>query len=101
MKGKFPAELESNIDKAINHLINKKKVNGISGDCGFMMYYQNHIRNHPLTHVPVFMSALAQLPAVACAYGPEEIIIVLTAEAASLLPMAPLINQECGLTVTD
>lgn len=32
-------DIKRGFDKAIDYLINKKKVCGISGDCGFMMYF--------------------------------------------------------------
>ena len=32
-------QIKEGIDKALERLINVKKVKGISGDCGFMMYY--------------------------------------------------------------
>ena len=31
--------IKKGFDKALDYLINEKKVSGISGDCGFMMYY--------------------------------------------------------------
>lgn len=93
--------MNKNFDAAIQHLVVNKKVKGITGDCGFMMYIQDKIRNHPDTQVPVFMSALAQLPAIRCAYGPDEIIAILTANSATLKPMQKLINKECAVDVTD
>ena len=95
------AKMNKNFDAAIQHLVVNKKVKGITGDCGFMMYIQDKIRNHPDTQVPVFMSALAQLPAIRCAYGPDEIIAILTANSATLKPMQKLINKECAVDVTD
>ena len=58
-ENKLDNQIKKNLDKALNELITEKKVLGITGDCGFMMYYQNYVRNHKLTHTPVFMSALA------------------------------------------
>ena len=55
---------------AVNFLVNEKNVSGISGDCGFMMWAQKLTRT--LTSKPVFMSALAQLPAVTCAFAEHE-----------------------------
>merc|ERR1719356_1769173 len=72
-----------------------KQVHGITGDCGFMMYFQKLARNH--TKKPVFMSALAQLPAVTCAYAAHELIAVFTANGDSLKPMRSLIKDECGV----
>jgi len=82
-------------------LLREKKVRGITGDCGFMMYYQKYIREHKLTHCPVFMSALSQLPAVTCAYGNDEKIIIVTANKKTLDPMHDLIADECGVELED
>ena len=43
------------------------------------------------------MSALAQLPAVTCAFAEDEKIIVMTANKKTLLPMHDLIKNECGV----
>lgn len=43
------------------------------------------------------MSALAQLPAVTCAFAEHEKIIVMTANAKTLAPMHDLIRDECGV----
>jgi hypothetical protein len=47
------------------------------------------------------MSALSQLPAVTCAYGDEERIIIVTANKATLDPMHDLIADECGVLLED
>merc|ERR550537_910023 len=60
-----------------------------------MMWFQALARQH--THKPVVMSALAQLPAVTAAFGPNENIAILTANGASLKPMRNLIRDECGV----
>jgi len=94
-------KIKKGIDKAIEYLIDEKKVSGISGDCGFMMYYQDYIREHPKTKCPVFMSALSQLPAVTCAYGDDEKIVIVTANENTLRPMYGLISRECGVDPED
>lgn len=43
------------------------------------------------------MSALAQLPAVTCAFAEHERIIVMTANGKTLEPMRDLIRDECGV----
>lgn len=93
--------IKSGIDQALEYFVKEKKVMGITGDCGFMMYYQKYIRDHPLTDIPIFMSALAQLPAVTCAYGDDEKIIIVTANKHTLEPMHALIADECGVTLKD
>jgi len=58
-RGDWNDDIKRGIDKALHYLINVKKVQGITGDCGFMMNYQKYIREHEMTDCPVFMSALA------------------------------------------
>lgn len=43
------------------------------------------------------MSALAQLPAVVCAFAEHEEIIIMTANGKTLTPMNELIRDECGI----
>jgi len=81
--------------KAVNYLVNEKDVDGISGDCGFMMYIQEMIRS--LTSRPVFMSALAQMPSLTTALNSDAQIIIVTANGKTLAPMQPLIAKECGI----
>lgn len=66
-KNEMTDEVGEEFDKAIKHLVEVEKVSGITGDCGFMMWFQKRARKQ--THIPIFMSALAQLPGVTCAYG--------------------------------
>ena len=70
-------------------------MNAITGDCGFMMFFQEIARRH--ITIPILMSALAQLPAVTCAYSEDEQIIIMTANGESLEPMRNLIRDECGV----
>lgn len=96
--GKMTPEVEREFEEAINYLI-AKGVSGITGDCGFMMYFQ-HLARHKTTK-PVFMSALAQLPAVTCAFNSHELIAILTANGKSLAPMRGLIKDECGVDTEE
>jgi len=98
-KNAITPEVEAAFYTAIDWLIDEKKVNGITGDCGFMMWFQALARRR--THIPIFMSALAQLPAVTCAYSSEEQIIILTANQETLTPMRDLIRDECGVDTGD
>jgi len=92
--GKMTPEVEKNFEEAVDWLIGKG-VSGITGDCGFMMYFQQLARRHAT--VPVFMSSLAQLPAVTCGFSKYELIGVMTANGATLRPMRNLIKDECGV----
>ena len=42
---------------AIDYFDKELKVDAITGDCGFMMFYYELARKH--TEIPVFMSALS------------------------------------------
>ena len=93
--GSLSEDIEERLKESIQWLVEEKNVKGISGDCGFMMYFQKIARE--ITHIPVFMSALCQLPSVTCAFGANEQIIILTANRCALEPMLDLIKDECGV----
>ena len=97
--GNLTEEVKDRFKESIQWLVNEKNVSGITGDCGFMMYFQEIARE--ITHIPVFMSALCQLPAVTCAYSANEQIIILTANSKTLEPMRDLIRVECGVNTQD
>lgn len=92
--GKMTPDVEAEFIEAVEWLCSRG-VSGITGDCGFMMYFQQLARQH--TKKPVFMSSLAQLPAVTCAFAKTELICVMTANGKTLAPMRPLIRDECGV----
>ena len=97
--GNLTEKVKDRFKESIQWLVNEKNVSGITGDCGFMMYFQEIARE--ITHIPVFMSALCQLPAVTCAYSANEQIIILTANSKTLEPMRDLIRVECGVDTQD
>ena len=78
---------------------NEKNVSGITGDCGFMIHIQHHVRAH--TQKPVFMSSLIQLPTIVQAYSNEEQIAVFTANGRSLRDMSDLIYNLCNVDIHD
>jgi len=84
---------------AIKWLIQEKKVKAITGDCGFMFYFQKLARH--VTSIPVFMSSLCVLPAVTCSYAHDEQIMIMTANGKSLAPMRDLIRDECGVDTQE
>jgi len=96
--GKMSPKVEEEWIKAINWL-DQKGVKAISGDCGFMMWFQHLTRKH--TRMPVCASSLAQLPAVTCAFSSNELIAILTANGKTLEPMHGLIKEECGVDPKD
>lgn len=72
---------------------------GISGNCGFMMFYQELVRS--LAGVPVFMSPLLQAPLVAGALPPSGIILVLTASKADLMAAKEVLLTKAAIRVDD
>ena len=69
-KGKMIDEVKDRLEESIKWLLQEKKVNAITGDCGFMMNFQSIARQ--ITKIPLFMSSLCQLPAVRCGYALKE-----------------------------
>ena len=98
-KGKMTDDVEKRFKQSIKWLVKEKKVNGITGDCGFMMNFQSIARQ--ITKIPIFMSSLCQLPAVTCGYAETEQMIIMTANGKSLEPMRGLIRDECGVDTED
>lgn len=92
--GKLTPEVEKEFIEGVKWLV-AQGVTGITGDCGFMMYFQALARQHCTK--PVFMSSLAQLPAVTCGFSCHEKIALVTANGKSLGPMRDLIKEECGV----
>jgi len=92
--GRLTPGVEKEFVEAVQWLVGQG-VTGITGDCGFMMFFQQLARQHCTR--PVFMSSLAQLPAVVCAYAANEKIAIMTANGKTLAPMRELIKDECGV----
>merc|ERR1719456_1431352 len=79
--GKLTPRVEKEFCDGIDWLV-AKGVSGITGDCGFMMYFQQLARRS--CSIPVFMSSLAQTPAVTCAFNQHELIAIFTANGKTL-----------------
>jgi len=97
-KGVMTKDVEKRFVEAI-HFLEAQGVCGITGDCGFMMYFQKLARQN--TKLPVFMSSLAHLPAVTCGFAKNELVAILTANGKSLESMKPLIKHECGVDADE
>ena len=78
--------------------LDSKGVSGISGDCGFMMYFQDLARQH--TNKPVFLSSLIQMPAIMAAYSRQERIAIFTANSKDLLRMWDVIKKQWDIDVS-
>ena len=83
-------EVEDEFVDAVKWL-NAQAVTAITGDCGFMMYFQELATHY--TKVPVFMSTLIQLPFVTSTFSSKDQIAVFTANLTSLQTMQPLIEK--------
>lgn len=92
--GQLTDEVAQEFDDAIRWLA--EKVSAITGDCGFMMWFQERARS--ITSTPVFLSSLMQLPTISASLCKnEEKVIIMTANVQSLQPMQPLIDQVAGV----
>ncbi|XP_015777049.1 PREDICTED: dimethlysulfonioproprionate lyase 7-like [Acropora digitifera] len=98
-EGKMTEEVENRFKESIKWLVEEKKVNAITGDCGFMINFQGIARQ--VTKIPVSMSSLCQLPTVTCSYAENEQIIILTANGKDLRHMKNVISVECGVDTED
>ena len=59
-------------------------VRAISSDCGFMLQFQEAVRE--AVRIPVLMSSLLQLPLIAASLAPSRPIAIVTANAKNLTP---------------
>lgn len=94
--GVLTPEVAKAFDEAVLWLANHKDVNVITGDCGFMFWFVERVRNIASKKC-ISLSPLMQLPGMAAACGPKDKILVLTANGKSLDPMRELIQRQCGV----
>jgi len=92
MSGRMTQEVEAEFIEAVEWL-DKKGVSAITGDCGFMLNFQNLARKY--TCRPVFMSSLSVLPAISSSFNAKTIIAIFTANKPLLKMMEPLILERC------
>uniref|UniRef100_A0A7S0NWA4 Uncharacterized protein n=1 Tax=Calcidiscus leptoporus TaxID=127549 RepID=A0A7S0NWA4_9EUKA len=97
--GAFEPEILKNMSQAIHELESDPDVIGITGNCGFMMFYQCYARH--VARVPVFMSALIQAATMVPCCLPEEQVLVLTANSETLLPGKEKLLVQSGIAVAD
>jgi len=98
-KGELTPKVKKHMKRAVDFLINEKKVSVITGDCGFMFNYQEIIRNWA-NKIPVVLSGLQQLSVLQSTFGKQEKIIVMTANGDSMKEGAFLkVMQESGVAM--
>jgi len=93
--GEMTGRVRQEFIEAIEWLDVQQGVHAITGDCGFMMWFQELARSH--TDKPIFMSSLTALPSMTCALGSHRKVAIFTANGESLEPMHDLIKEECGV----
>jgi len=81
-RGSQDPEILKNLKQVVDKMEAEESF-GIAGNCGFMHFYQEFVRDYAT--VPVFMSALVQVPAMAAALEPDERILILTANESSFM----------------
>jgi len=96
--GHFTDDIKEKLIKGIEEL-QQKGCKAITGDCGFMMWYQAFARQQ--TALPVVLSSLAFLPTATSVFSAEEQIAVFTANRDTLEPMNGLICETSGVSTKD
>ena len=92
--GNITNEVKNNCIEAVKYL-NKQNVDGITGDCGFMINIQDIIIKY--TDKPVFLSSLIQLPTIVNLFNNDEMIAIFTANSNTLEPIKNKLKNMCGL----
>jgi len=96
--GKMTYQVQQDFCQAVRWLENKG-ASGITGDCGFMMAFQQIAAK--AANIPVFMSSMIQCPMVSVAYDKFDKILILTANSATLKPQKEVLLNKCGFDVVD
>jgi len=96
--GKMTPEVKKEFKLAIKWL-EAKGASGITGDCGFMMAFQNIARD--IAACPVFMSSMVQCPMLSLAFDKFDKILILTANSETLKPQKDQLLSHCGFDVDD
>jgi len=91
--GKMTPEVEQNFITAIKFLESEGVV-AITGDCGFMLHFQDLASRH--TSKPVFMSSCCMLPAVNASICHQGKILIVTANSKEFEAMHDLILEMCS-----
>jgi len=93
-EGKMTPEVEEAFKDAVRFL-HAQGCSFITGDCGFMLYFQDLAER--LISLPVAMSPLCSLPSVTTAFRHHGKIAIFTANSEMLEPMHDEIMRMCGV----
>ncbi|XP_075260359.1 uncharacterized protein LOC142351956 [Convolutriloba macropyga] len=99
--GNLPDDVKERFIKSIRWLIEEKDVSCITGDCGFMIYFQRMALKEARkmdSSVTVMMSALIQLKAILIGVSIEQSILIMTANQSSLENVQTAFRKEFGVT---
>jgi len=96
--GHFTEAVEREFAEAIKYL-EMRGVSAITGDCGFMMAFQVLARK--IASKPIFMSSMCQCPVISAAFEPNDQILILTANGATLKPQKQVLLNSCGFDVNE
>ena len=80
--GELEAKVLEDFIETIKSFDKDEEIDGITGDCAFMTFFLGLAKQH--TQKPVFMTALAQLPAITSAFNKDERISIITASLEDL-----------------
>lgn len=69
--GTLTAAVDRAFREAIRWLDEDQHVDAITGDCGFMFWFQDMARRQ--TSKPVLLSSLVQLPAITCGFAKHKV----------------------------
>ncbi|XP_075246718.1 uncharacterized protein LOC142340136 isoform X2 [Convolutriloba macropyga] len=103
-KGELTPQVQKRFIESIQWLIKEKNVNVITGDCGFMVSFQEiaQVEAERLGRpVPIILSALAQTGMIGHSLALNEKMMIMTANEANLKAIQCLIKEQAGTDCSD
>ncbi|CAD7951274.1 unnamed protein product [Amoebophrya sp. A25] len=91
----LPAFVRRNFINAIRYLDRDPSVALITGDCGFMMAFQELAQAY--SRKPVLMSSLMLITGLNQFIHPDRQIAIFTANGGDLEPLIPVVSRVCGM----
>ncbi|XP_075261374.1 uncharacterized protein LOC142353064 isoform X2 [Convolutriloba macropyga] len=95
--GNLPDDVKERFVASMRWLVEEKDVSCITGDCGFMIYFQQMAQLEAMKFgkpVTVVMSALVQLRAILMGISPEQGVIIMTANGDSLRQVQEMFERQ-------